>query len=72
MLEYVKIIKEVGFPIFTSLVLFWLLIWLVKFLLKNLANIASLQERNAETLDIISGITIKIWEKLLRNSGEIG
>jgi len=69
MLQYVKIIKEVGYPIFTSLILFWLLAWLLKFILKNLANIAGLQEKNADTLDNINAITVKIWEKLLRNSG---
>ena len=69
MLQYVEIIKEVGYPIFTSLFLFWLLAWLIKFILKNFMNIASLQEKNADTLDNINSITVKIWEKLLKNSG---
>jgi len=70
MIQYVRIIKEVGFPIFTALILFWIVIWLLKFIFKSLVNIASLQEKNADTLDNISTVTIKIWEKVLRNSGK--
>lgn len=69
MFQYVKIIKEVGYPIFTSLILFGLLAWLLKFILRYFLNSASLQEKNADTLDNINSITIKIWEKFLRNSG---
>jgi len=69
MLQYVQIIKEVGYPIFTSLILFWLLAWLLKFILRYFLNSASLQEKNADTLDNINSITVKIWEKLLKNSG---
>lgn len=68
MVEYVKIIKEVGFPIFTSLFLLVLLVWLLNFIFKTLFNLANLGEKNTSTLAAIQEVTQKIWEKLLKNS----